>query len=157
MTFEETIKGLAEKFSIEGFEADDTGRVALSIDGLTVMLAEGGGNVLVATGYVGEPPPEGVEAFAAMLLAANLDLLESRNAAFALNPETGVYVFVERIALDDLDLDAFCDRLGAFANTLESWCEALADFRPAAETAAKANASEEASPISISLKDFVRV
>ena len=37
MTFGETIKGLAEKFSVEEFEADDNGRVALSMP-ISILL-----------------------------------------------------------------------------------------------------------------------
>lgn len=88
MTFQETIRSLASKFGIGGFEAED-GNVALSIDGMDALLADGGSGMLVATGYLGVPPPDGQLEFANMLLDANIDLKDTRDAAFARNPETG--------------------------------------------------------------------
>lgn len=154
MTYEETIGALADKFGIDGLEAED-GKVALSIDGMDALLSDGGRGMLVATGYLGVPPPEGQLEFANMLLDANIDLKDTRDAAFARNPETGVYVFVERIALDEIGFDEFCERLGEFVNTLSAWREALDDYRPAAAAAKEVADDEPQAPFSPG--DFMQV
>ena len=145
MTYEETIRFLADKFGIDGLDSKD-GKVALSIDGLDALLADGGSGMLVATGYLGVPPPEGQLEFANILLDANIDLKDTRDAAFARNPETGVYVFVERIALDEIGIDQFCEKLGEFVNTLSAWREALDFYRPAAVAAKKLAKDEPHGP-----------
>ena len=57
MTFQETIRSLASKFGIGGLEAED-GNVALSIDGMDALLADGGSGMLVATGYLVDDEPQ---------------------------------------------------------------------------------------------------
>lgn len=129
MTFNELIDGLAARFSIDGLAADG-GILSLQIDGLSVTIAEGGGDVFVVTGFVCDPPAENGELFANMLLDATIGLMDVRSAALARNPDSRAYVLVERIPAN-LDLDAFCAALETFVNSLEDCRRIAADFRPA--------------------------
>ena len=91
-------------------------------------------------GLVGEPPTEGGETFAKILLKGNTILMSTKAAALVQNPESGAYVLIERIPSSDFE--KFCESLGKFVDTLESWHNILNDFNPAA-AAAKAMASEK--------------
>ena len=132
--------GWEAKFGIEELAVED-GEVALEIDEMPILLAMGKDSAIVITGFVGDPPSEGGEAFANMLLEGTMNLMDEKSAALARNPETGAYALMQRIAHDGLTFDAFCEGLTGFVNTLETWRGLLEDFRPAAAAAMESASS----------------
>lgn len=155
MDLKEVADGLAAKFGVADLAVED-GEVALEIDGIPIMLADRNGTAIVITGLVGEPPAEGSDAFAGMMLTGTIGLMDERAAALARNPETGAFVLVERIAQDGLTLDAFCEGLTGFVNTLETWRRLLEDFRPAAK-AAKTFTDQQPAERDLALGGFMQV
>lgn len=129
MDFPELISDFATRHGVEGLAAED-GAAAIDVDGIAVLLASAGGELL-ASAEIGEPPPDGAAAFADLLLEANLD----SDAVFAKSKESGRYVLTRRIALAGLDGEAFDASLESFVNRAEAWRRLLADYRPAAAAA----------------------
>ena len=151
MEFSELINGFAARFGINDLDAGD-GSAMLEIDGMEItIVADDPGQSIVVAGVIGDPPPENSSAFADVLLQANHDLLGAEGCGFAQNGVNGSYVLVRRIAQKDLDLDSFCAALDSFVNKVETWRRLLADFRPAAQAAAAANAEAKAEAMS----DFI--
>ena len=134
----------------------EDGEVALEIDEMPILLATGKDSAIVITGFVGDPPAEGGETFAHMLLEGTMNLMDEKPAALARNPETGAYMLVQRLVQDRLALDAFCDELTAFVNLLETWRKMLEDFRPAA-AAAKTAADMQPGAQELSMSGFMQV
>ena len=132
MDFPERISDFATRHGVEGLAAED-GAAAIDVDGIAVLLASAGGELL-ASAEIGDPPPDGAAAFADLLLEANLD----SDAVFAKSKESGRYVLTRRIALAGLDGEAFDASLESFVNRAEAWRRLLADYRPAATAAAEA-------------------
>lgn len=132
MDFPELISDFATRHGVEGLAAED-GAAAIDVDGIAVLLASAGGELL-ASAEIGDPPPDGAAAFADLLLEANLD----SDAVFAKSKESGRYVLTRRIALAGLDGEAFDASLESFVNRAEAWRRLLADYRPAATAAAEA-------------------
>ena len=141
MDLKEIADGLTVKFNIPDLSIED-GEVALEIDGMPILLAEGKGEAIVITGFVGEAPAEGGEQFANLLLDGTTGLMDEKSAALARNPETGAITLVQRVTQTGQAVDGFCDELSGFVNTLETWRGLLEDFRPAA-AAAKTLADEQ--------------
>lgn len=129
MDFPELISDFATRHGVEGLAAED-GAAAIDVDGIAVLLASAGGELL-ASAEIGDPPPDGAAAFADLLLEANLD----SDAVFAKSKESGRYVLTRRIALAGLDGEAFDASLESFVNRAEAWRRLLADYRPAAAAA----------------------
>jgi hypothetical protein len=136
MDFSGLISDFASRHGVEGLAAED-GAATIDVDGVAVLLAAAG-DELLATAEIGEPPPEGAAAFADILLEANLE----SDAAFAKSKESGRYVLARRIPLAGLDGAAFDAALEAFVNRAEAWIKLLADFRPAAAAAAETDRSD---------------
>lgn len=141
MDLKEIADGLTVKFNIPELSVEN-GELALEIDGMPILIAEGKGEAIVVTGFVGEAPAEGGEPFANLLLDGTTGLMDEKSAALARNPETGAITLVQRIAQVGLAIGEFCEELSGFVNTLETWHGLLEDFRPAAE-AAKTLAAEQ--------------
>lgn len=129
--------------------AAEDGTAAIEVDGIAVLLASAG-RELLASAEIGEPPPDGAAAFSDLLLEANLD----SDAVFARSKESGRYILNRRIALADLDGEAFDAALESFVNRAEAWRRLLADYRPAAAAAA---AAAEADTAAISPGGFLQV
>ena len=155
MDLKEIAAGLSDKFGIEDLTVED-GEVALEIDGMPILLAEDRGSALVVTGFVGDPPAEGGEAFANLLLEGTTGLMDSKSAAFARNPETGAYMLVQRVVQDGLSFDAFDETLGDFVNLLETWRTMLENFRPAA-VAAKESVAVQPNEKDLAIGGFMKV
>ena len=155
MDLKEIADGLSAKFNLSGLTIED-GELALEIDGMPILLGEAGGEAILMTGFIGEAPSEGGEAFANLLLEATTALMDTKSAALARNPETGAYMLVQRLVQDRLALDAFCDELTAFVNLLETWRKMLEDFRPAA-AAAKTAADMQPGAQELSMSGFMQV
>ena len=155
MDLKEIADGLAAKFGIEGLAVED-GEVALEIDGMPILIGDGKNAAVVITGFVGDPPAEGGEAFANLMLEATMGFMDSKSLALARNSETGSYALVERVAQNGLTVDAFSESLTEFVNTLETWRKMLEDFRPAAE-AAKASADAQPDAQEMSMSGFMQV
>ena len=140
MDLKEIADGLTVKFNIPDLAVED-GEVALEIDGMPILLAEGNGDAIIITGFVGDAPAEGGEQFANLLLNATTELMDSKALALARNPETGALTLVQRVAQIGLAIDGFCEELSSFVNTLETWRGLLEDFRPAAAEAMESASS----------------
>ncbi len=130
MEFDKLISDFAVRHSIEGLSVEED-TAALDIDGIIVGLNDDGG-VLAMTAEIGEPPAEGRDAFAEMLLEANF----GSDFVFAKSSENGNYVMTSRVALDGLDGEAFDAALESIVNRAETWSKLLENFRPAAEESA---------------------
>ncbi len=141
MELKEIVDGLASKFGIGDLAVED-GEAALEIDGMPILLADGKDSAIVVTGFVGDPPTEGGEQFANLLLEGTIALMDTKSAALARNPETGAYALVQRVAQDGLSLESFCEELSDFVNRLETWRTLLEDFRPAAASAKEYSAAQ---------------
>ena len=155
MDLKEIADGLSAKFKLSGLTIED-GELALEIDGMPILLGEAGGEAILMTGFIGEAPSEGGEAFANLLLEATTALMDKKSAALARNPETGAYMLVQRLVKNYLTLDSFCEELTEFVNSLETWRKMLEDFRPAA-TAAKAAADARPNAQELSMSGFMQV
>ena len=131
MDFQELISNFAERHGIANLAAED-GAAALDIDGIVVTLVAAG-DALSISADIGEPPAEGRDGFAELMLEANLQ----SEAFFAKEPEGGGYVLVRRLQLPSLEADAFDAALEALVNLAETWRRLLADFRPVAKAAAE--------------------
>ena len=131
MEFNQLIDGFAERHNVENLVAVD-GAASLDIDGIIVTMVANG-EVLILSAEIGEPPAEGVAAFANLLLEANL----KSGMFFAKAPEPGPYIAVQRIPLPLIDVDTFDTTLEAFVNQAETWIRLLSDFRPLAKAAAE--------------------
>ena len=155
MDIKELADALAAKFNIDGLAVED-GEVALEIDGIPILLAEDRAVAIVMTGHVGDPPSEGGEAFANLMLEATMGFMDTKSLALARNPESGSYALVGRIAQEGLTVDAFSESLTEFVNTLETWRKMLEDFRP---MAASAKAASDAQPNAqeLSMNGFMQV
>ncbi|MBQ6246148.1 MAG: type III secretion system chaperone [Kiritimatiellae bacterium] len=148
MEFTELIANFATRHGIADLAADD-GAAAIEVDGIAILLAAVGGELL-ATAEIGEPPPEGAAAFADLLLEANLE----SEAVFAKSQESGRYVLTRRLPLTGLDDGAFDSALEALVNRAEAWRKLLADYRPAAAAAAEAAAEDTAA---VGIGSFMQV
>ena len=155
MDIKELADGLAAKFNLAGFAVED-GEVALEIDGIPILLTEDRDVAIVITGFVGDPPGEGGEVFANMMLEATMGFMDTKSLALARNPETGSYALVQRLAQDGLTVDAFSDSLADFVNRLETWRTMLEDFRPIAE-AAKTASDAQPDAQELALNGFMQV
>ena len=155
MDLKEIADGLSAKFNLSDLAIED-GELALEIDEMPILLGEADGEAILMTGFVGEAPAEGGEAFANLLLNATMALMGTKSMALARNPKTGAYALMQRLAQDHLTLDAFCEELSAFVNSLETWRKMLEDFRPAA---AEAKAASDAQPNAqeLSMSGFMQV
>lgn len=137
MEFTELVASFAERHGIADLAADD-GAAALDIDGIVVTLV-GTGDTVSLSADIGQPPADGRASFAKLLLEANLQ----SDIFFAKAPESESYVAVRRLALQDLDAEAFDAALEALVNHAETWRRLLDDFRPAAEAAAAAEVESD--------------
>lgn len=155
MNMREIADGLSAKFGIEDLAVED-GEVALEIDEMPILLSEGKGAAIVMTGFVGDAPAEGGEAFANLLLEGTMGLMDSKSSALARNPETGAYALVQRVAQDGLTFDAFSNALAEFVDQLETWRTMLADFRPAA-AAAKVSVAAQPDEKELAMSGFLQV
>ena len=149
MDLKEIADGLTAQYNIGGLSVED-GEMALEIDGMPILLAEGEGAAIVMTGLVGDAPAEGGDVFANLLLEGTMGLMDAKAFALARNPETGAYALVARVPQEGLTLDAFSETLADFVNQLEQWRGVLENFRP---IAAEAKAFAEAQP---DAKEFER-
>ena len=131
MGFTQLVSDFAGRHGIANLAAED-GAAALDIDGIVVTLVAAG-DALSISADIGEPPAEGRDGFAELMLEANLQ----SEAFFAKEPEGGGYVLVRRLQLPSLEADAFDAALEAFVNLAETWRRLLADFRPVAKAAAE--------------------
>ncbi len=141
MKYEEIIPAMAAKLGVEGLEPKD-GVCSLEIDDMLITLAkvaDEDGILLSAT--IGEPPPEAPEAFAALLLQANHQFVNSEGTMFSQDPESKTYLLERIMPLDLIDADYLTMALGEFVDSVERWRKALEDFRPVLEAAY--NAGEE--------------
>ena len=147
MEFEEIVNGFAEKFGVDGLAPDENGTVRLEIDGMGVeILYDMAERTVFLCAEIGEPPPEGRERFAEVLLGANFLFQGTDGATLAQNPETKAYALVRPLNLAGLDVDVLSERLGSFVNGVERWRQTLTDFRDVAEAVPETEA-EEVSPL----------
>jgi len=148
MEFNELIAEFAVRHNVENLVVED-GFTALDIDGIIVSIVSSG-EIIVFSADIGEPPPEGSGVFANLLLEANL----KSDVFFAKDGERDVYVIVRRFMLSALDSAALDEAIEAFVNQTETWRQLLADFRPAAETAAE---NDEAESSAFGSNGFIQV
>ena len=87
---------------------------------MPVLITEAEEDALLVSGLVGEPPPEGCEAFCNLMLEANSGFFDTAPCTLARNPESGCYMLRKRFAKASLDPESFAQELAAFADTLAS-------------------------------------
>lgn len=143
MEMKELLDGLSSNLGIDSL-AIIGGEAAIDIDGMPVLITEAEDDVLLVSGLVGDPPPEGCEAFCNLMLEANAGFFDAAPSTLARNPESGCYMLLKRFAKASLDPESFVQELAAFADTLAEWRESLESFRPAAAAAAEMKQSESA-------------
>ncbi len=143
MEFDQIIRGFSQEFGIEGLEPDDEGSVRLDIDGMTVeVLHDAAAGRIMLCAEIGEPPPEGSDRFAAVLLRANFLFQGTDGATMAQNPETKNYALILPLELAALDVAGFSERMGKFVDGIERWQKMLEDFRDVDAAAEEANSSD---------------
>ena len=143
MEMKELLDGLSSNLGIDSL-AIIGGEAAIDIDGMPMLITEAQDDALLVSGLVGEPPPEGCEAFCNLMLEANADFFDATACTLARNPESGCYMLLKRLAKASLDPESFVQELAAFADTLAEWRESLESFRPAAAAAAEMKRSDSA-------------
>jgi hypothetical protein len=139
MEINELIADFASRHKVDDLVAVD-GAAALDIDGIIVTIVAKD-DVLTLSAEIGEPPAEGLAAFANLLLEANLQ----SGTCFAKAPDPGPYIAVRRLSLPTTDGVGFDAALETFVNTAETWRRLLADFRPMAKASAEHSESERPS------------
>ena len=137
------LDGLSSNLGIDSL-AIIGGEAAIDIDGMPMLITEAQDDALLVSGLVGEPPPEGCEAFCNLMLEANAGFFDTAPCTLARNPESGCYMLLKRFAKASLDPESLAKELAAFADTLADWRESLESFRPAAAAAAEMKQSESA-------------
>lgn len=147
MEFKELISDFSTRHGIEDLAAEDN-TASIDVDGITITFVTDG-DVLSAIAEIGEPPTEGKANFADLLLTANF----SAETIFAKIQESNTYVLIHRLQFTRLDGATFDKALEELVNQAETWRKLLAEFRPAAETAA---AAENETP-SFATTGFLRV
>ena len=143
MEMKELLDGLSSNLGIDSL-AIIGGEAAIDIDGMPMLITEAQDDALLVSGLVGEPPPEGCDAFCNLMLEANADFFDATACTLARNPESGCYMLLKRLAKASLDPESFVQELAAFADTLAEWRESLESFRPAAAAAAETKKDESA-------------
>ena len=111
---------------------------------MPVLITEAEDDVLLVSGLVGDPPPEGCAEFCNLMLEANTGFFDTAPCALARNPESGCYMLLKRFPKASLDPESFAKELASFADTLADWRESLESFRPAAAAAAETKKDESA-------------
>ena len=154
MEMKELLDGLASNLGIDSLTIIG-GEAAIDIDGMPVLLTEAEDDVLLVSGLVGDPPPEGCAEFCNLMLEANAGYFDTAPCTLARNPESGCYMLLKRFAKASLDPESFAKELAAFADTLAEWRESLESFRPAAAAAAEMKQGESA--IRLSPDGFIEV
>ena len=139
MEFNELIDDFATRHGVADLTATDNA-AALDIDGIIVLLVSNG-ETLTVSAEIGEPPAEGVAAFANLLLEANMQ----SDFFFAKAAGMDKYLIVRRVPLVSVDASSFDRDIEAIVNQAETWRRLLSDFRPAAKAAAEAAKSESPS------------
>ena len=129
MEMKELLDGLSSNLGIDSL-AIIGGEAAIDIDGMPMLITEAQDDALLVSGLVGEPPPEGCEAFCNLMLEANADFFGATACTLARNPESGCYMLLKRLAKASLDPESFVQELAAFADTLAEWRESLESFCP---------------------------
>ena len=152
MELKELLDGLSSSLGIDSLAVVD-GEAAIDIDDMPVLIAEAQEDALLVSGLVGDPPPEGCEAFCNLMLEANAGFFDAAACTLARNPESGCYMLLKRFAKASLDPESFAKELAAFADALAEWRESLESFRPAAAAAAEMKRAESA--ISLSADGFI--
>ena len=143
MEMKDLLDGLASILGIDSLAVID-GEAAIDIDGMAVLMTEPQRDVLLVSGLVGDPPPEGCEAFCNLMLDANAGFFDNAACALARNPESGSYMLMKRFDENSLGPETFAKELAAFADALAEWRDALESFRPVAAAAAEMERSESA-------------
>jgi len=151
MEMKELLDGLSSNLGIDSL-AIIGGEAAIDIDGMPMLITEAQDDALLVSGLVGEPPPEGCDAFCNLMLEANADFFDATACTLARNPESGCYMLLKRLAKASLDPESFVQELAAFADTLAEWRESLESFRPAA---AAAETKKDESAIRFSPDGFI--
>jgi len=129
MIFEDLIKGLGERLSIELEIEDDTCMIGVDDMVITVMnLPEAGSVALV--GDIGEPPPQGLERLYRSMLVANHLFAGTGGSTISFNDESGKFTLCRIDSASIVDAESFFTILERFVNTLETWRKMLADYRP---------------------------
>ena len=156
MDFNDLMRSFVEKVNLTG--VDPTGdEIALVIDGMPVsFFNEREQNRMLIVGQIGEPPTEGDDAFARMLLRANHLFSGTADATLSQDEQTRIYHLCRRLNLDGLDLEGFEAQAGTFVDALESWRGVLADFRPVAEAASLHRQSQPSEWTTFVNRDFIR-
>ena len=134
MDFKELISDFSTRHGLEDLDVEDN-TASIDVDSITITVVTDG-DVLSAVAEIGEPPVEGKANFADLLLAANFNA----DTIFAKMQERNTYVLIQRLPPAGLDGAAFDKALEALVNQAETWRNLLAEFRPAAEAAAAAEA-----------------
>ena len=106
------------------------GACGLDIDGVTVMLHDAADLVLV-TAEIGPPPPEdGLETLFRTVLKANWLYKGTGGATLAINPEDGSIWLEKYNFLERLDGEKGVEMITGFAETVKTWRELVAGFKP---------------------------
>ena len=140
MELNELMAAFAADVGLEDLEPDANGAWGLRIDGMDITFADraNDGKLLICAD-VGEPPAEGREAFYALLLQTMYLGDGTQGSEFSLDGE-GKVVLQRTLDLRYLDLAEFKAVLEGFVNVLELWRMQAADFRPAVNAGAPAEA-----------------
>ena len=117
MNIHEIVEKLKEKFSLEELNVNNNS-CSIIIDTLPVEIEEIENSIIILVGLIGDPPIEKKEDFANLLLESNLALVYSKNHIIARNAESGSYVLLERISIEQSSFPEFLEHLEKFADTL---------------------------------------
>ena len=114
-----------------GMELENVGGACgLDIDGVAVMLHDADDLVLV-TAEIGPPPPEdGLDTLFKTALKANWLYRGTGGATLAINPEDDSIWLEKYNFLERLDGEKGVDMITRFAETVKTWQELVAGFKP---------------------------
>ena len=106
------------------------GACGLDVDGVTVMLHDAT-DLVLATAEIGPPPPEeGLETLFRTALKANWLYRGTGGATLAINPEDGSIWLEKYNFLERLDGEKGIEMITGFAETVKTWRELVAGFKP---------------------------
>ena len=147
MEFNELLSRFADRFAVEGIDADD-GVAVLSVDGTEVTFREdAAGGAVVLAAEIGEMPPDANGVFTSVALQANY--AAGGGTALCLDAETDLLSVATSLPLAIADVDSLSAAVETLVNTAEEWRRNAVAFLDVDEEAAFSEADDDdASPLS---------
>ena len=122
------VEVLGEKLGLE--LVDEGGATAIEVDGLPLILQQANDDLLLIHADLGEMAPECREGIMSAAMEANYLYQGTGGATLSVNPRDGHLHLQKYNYLERLDAEKGFELLERFAQTLQSWRNIIADYKP---------------------------